>query len=444
MKKALQFLFLCLCLASNVALWAQSDWQKRLVAQRPELAKAFQPRTKGGPLGNNAELRLDSTLRTVLEIPPSFIDERSVYSYSGDSIFIDRYYYDQLGFQTAQGRTILAYRSENYLSYFGVGNVINDVFDPTFEVKIYNNLNNIQKLDSIFIYSKDWLTNIYYRQEGIFFEYDVANTPQLNKEFRYTYDVNGAIILTRLGEFSYSGNQKLDKLDYSYFDQAGNLSYIETNSYVYQQDSTTTTVHLTQNGTTTPEYRYLRVAAPGIPDQNKENSDFEWDEIQQEWALTAQRFYFFDSEKRVEREEDTYYYDNDIVGYKFEYTYVQDEHIDQTIVSSLESATMSWVPYNSTQYYYTEVSSTQQPQTELSTATVVPNPATQQTTITMGKGTIIRAANLLDASGRVVRRYDAVDNNALTLERNGLANGLYLVQIVLDGGTVASAKVVWE
>lgn len=72
-----------------------------------------------------------------------------------------------------------------------------------------------------------------------------------------------------------------------------------------------------------------------------------------------------------------------------------------------------------------------------------PNPATTDISITVSDETPIKSYAVFDISGRMVRNYNNVNSSAVTLKRESLQNGLYLVKMQFDGGTLTK-KVVFE
>ena len=72
-----------------------------------------------------------------------------------------------------------------------------------------------------------------------------------------------------------------------------------------------------------------------------------------------------------------------------------------------------------------------------------PNPATTDISITVSDETPIRSYAVFDISGRMVRSYNNVNSSAVTLKRESLQNGLYLVKMQFQGGTLTK-KVVFE
>ena len=72
-----------------------------------------------------------------------------------------------------------------------------------------------------------------------------------------------------------------------------------------------------------------------------------------------------------------------------------------------------------------------------------PNPATTDISITVSDETPIKSYAVFDISGRMVRSYNNVNSSAVTLKRESLQNGLYLVKMQFDGGTLTK-KVVFE
>ncbi len=72
-----------------------------------------------------------------------------------------------------------------------------------------------------------------------------------------------------------------------------------------------------------------------------------------------------------------------------------------------------------------------------------PNPATSDISITVSDETPIRSYSVFDISGRAVRNYSNVNTSTVTLKRESLQNGLYLVRMQFDGGTLTK-KVIFE
>jgi Secretion system C-terminal sorting domain len=74
---------------------------------------------------------------------------------------------------------------------------------------------------------------------------------------------------------------------------------------------------------------------------------------------------------------------------------------------------------------------------------MAPNPATTDIFITVSDETPIKSYAVFDISGRMVRNYNNVNSSVVTLKRESLQNGLYLVKMQFDGGTLTK-KVVFE
>ncbi|MBP6238242.1 MAG: T9SS type A sorting domain-containing protein [Saprospiraceae bacterium] len=74
---------------------------------------------------------------------------------------------------------------------------------------------------------------------------------------------------------------------------------------------------------------------------------------------------------------------------------------------------------------------------------MAPNPATTEISITVSDETPIKSYAVFDISGRMVRNYNNVNSSVVTLKRETLQNGLYLVKMQFDGGTLTK-KVVFE
>jgi hypothetical protein len=77
--------------------------------------------------------------------------------------------------------------------------------------------------------------------------------------------------------------------------------------------------------------------------------------------------------------------------------------------------------------------------------TVVPNPFVEAFSITSDEVlTSDYQVRLIDAKGREVRRLKGMGSSTVTLPREGLAPGLYVVQVVRHGTTLGSSRVVAE
>ena len=72
-----------------------------------------------------------------------------------------------------------------------------------------------------------------------------------------------------------------------------------------------------------------------------------------------------------------------------------------------------------------------------------PNPATTDISITVSDETPIKSFAVFDISGRIVRNYNNVNSSLVTLKRESLQNGLYLVRMQFEGGTLTK-KVIFE
>lgn len=67
--------------------------------------------------------------------------------------------------------------------------------------------------------------------------------------------------------------------------------------------------------------------------------------------------------------------------------------------------------------------------------TISPNPASDATMINIQNNQRIRSLVMMDISGKTVRRLDGLDTERITLERDGLEAGTYLLLITTDQGT---------
>lgn len=74
---------------------------------------------------------------------------------------------------------------------------------------------------------------------------------------------------------------------------------------------------------------------------------------------------------------------------------------------------------------------------------LAPNPASTEINITVSDDKPVRSYSVFDISGRMVRNYNDVNTTFLTLRRENLQNGMYVVQLRFDEG-VLSKKVVFE
>ena len=74
---------------------------------------------------------------------------------------------------------------------------------------------------------------------------------------------------------------------------------------------------------------------------------------------------------------------------------------------------------------------------------LAPNPATLEINITVSDDKPVRSYSVFDISGRMVRNYNDVNSTFLTLRRENLQDGMYLVQLRFDEG-VLTKKVIFE
>ncbi len=74
---------------------------------------------------------------------------------------------------------------------------------------------------------------------------------------------------------------------------------------------------------------------------------------------------------------------------------------------------------------------------------IVPNPATGQTTISVPEGLQFQRLDLFDASGRLVRSIQHLSISTYALDRAGLPSGVYVVKAYFEKGVLAE-KVVFE
>lgn len=74
---------------------------------------------------------------------------------------------------------------------------------------------------------------------------------------------------------------------------------------------------------------------------------------------------------------------------------------------------------------------------------MAPNPATTDVQITVSDKTPVRSYAIYDISGRMVRNMNDINTSALTIRRQGLENGMYIIRMQFDGGML-SKKVIFE
>ncbi|MBK9736692.1 MAG: T9SS type A sorting domain-containing protein [Saprospiraceae bacterium] len=74
---------------------------------------------------------------------------------------------------------------------------------------------------------------------------------------------------------------------------------------------------------------------------------------------------------------------------------------------------------------------------------MVPNPATVDMNITVSDETPIRSITLFDISGRAIRTANNVNASFYNLRRESLQNGLYLIKLNFDKGTLTK-KIIFE
>ncbi len=72
-----------------------------------------------------------------------------------------------------------------------------------------------------------------------------------------------------------------------------------------------------------------------------------------------------------------------------------------------------------------------------------PNPASVDINISVSAATPIKAITLLDITGRVVRSINNVNASNYTLRRDAIQNGMYLVKMDFEKGTLTK-KVIFE
>ncbi len=89
---------------------------------------------------------------------------------------------------------------------------------------------------------------------------------------------------------------------------------------------------------------------------------------------------------------------------------------------------------------YVNIVETQLPEVKLM---VAPNPMTEQVRFESLSGSPIRAIEIFDLSGRLLRFYSDLDQAQFIMQRNNLASGIYLARLTFDEG-IAVRKVVVE
>ena len=74
---------------------------------------------------------------------------------------------------------------------------------------------------------------------------------------------------------------------------------------------------------------------------------------------------------------------------------------------------------------------------------IYPNPSSDQMTVTFESGTVLTELVLLDVSGREVDSYD-VNSSTLTISKNDLNSGIYILKSTNDKGAVSTSKIVFK
>ena len=68
---------------------------------------------------------------------------------------------------------------------------------------------------------------------------------------------------------------------------------------------------------------------------------------------------------------------------------------------------------------------------------IAPNPTSTIFNITSNVDSPIQQVRIFDLNGRLVRQYDAVNENKLTVDRNNLASGMHIVMVTFEEGVVS-------
>jgi formylmethanofuran dehydrogenase subunit E-like metal-binding protein len=74
---------------------------------------------------------------------------------------------------------------------------------------------------------------------------------------------------------------------------------------------------------------------------------------------------------------------------------------------------------------------------------MAPNPATSDVTISVSDATPVRSWTVFDISGRMVRSNAQANTTSFVLRRDNLQNGMYLVKMQFDKGTLTK-KLIFE
>ena len=73
---------------------------------------------------------------------------------------------------------------------------------------------------------------------------------------------------------------------------------------------------------------------------------------------------------------------------------------------------------------------------------VYPNPFTERTTFTFNNPSSAPASlSIYNMQGRLVRNIDNITGNQVTLEREGLASGMYFYRLQSDKGMLGQGKI---
>ena len=74
---------------------------------------------------------------------------------------------------------------------------------------------------------------------------------------------------------------------------------------------------------------------------------------------------------------------------------------------------------------------------------IYPNPSSDQMTIVFGDGALVNEVVLLDLSGRFINSYD-VNSSSLTIRKNGLKAGTYILKSTNSNGLVTTRKIIFQ
>jgi hypothetical protein len=445
MKKTITQLAIFCTLFGPLSLVAQGALDAPWEAQLPvEVATGLRQWQKIQQTQGSLDLRLDSTLNWSVQNGQEVLTIRTVYTYSGDSVIFYSYSLDPLGATVSTYRSILLYDAQGYETAFIYGPVSGGVFNVSQTRVTYRNATTPSKVDSIVRYAPSGINNLLYRSNFTHLTYDSVFSDLVAQELEESYQPDGATQDKRLFKYKYNPDKRRSEIaDYRY-SGSGDLYYWDWDTYVYTND----TVTIVKGRFFTSSFglvsKTVDLIEPGTFDSPRRRYYYERNPALQAWLIANETMWELDAQKNIVRQEGySYTYDSDTLestyGWALNISYVQDDLLDHFETYYLSNG--NWYQTSQYRYYYSQISGNHQAEELEEKVCIFPNPAIDQTFITTPA--VMSQAKILDASGNTVRTFSSIDSTVLTIDRKGLASGLYFLQLQF-GDKVVGKKIVWN